>query len=83
MKYQVRHFEWGLFQGEFLGLSFWHPYSNEPEQGIYEFNNAKDAEDYVRKYIEKYPHREGEFRIEEFDEELNKSLLETTGEPTN
>lgn len=46
MSYQVRHKEWGIFQGQFLGLGLWHPMSEEPEQGFYEFQSKADAQEF-------------------------------------
>lgn len=37
MSYQLRHREYGVFQGECFGMGFWHPMSEMPEQGYCEF----------------------------------------------
>ena len=46
MAFQLRHKEWGVYQGSFLGLGFWHPWSDQPEQGFCEFPTQKEADDY-------------------------------------
>lgn len=46
MSFQVRHKEWGVFQGQFLGLDFWHPMSDQPEQGYCEFPTEDEAKDF-------------------------------------
>lgn len=44
--YQVRHIKWGVFQGELMGMAFWHdptcPYAM-PEQGYCEFPDYESA----------------------------------------
>jgi hypothetical protein len=47
MSYQIRHKRDGVYQGSFLGLGFWHPMSEMPEQGFCEFPTKKEAEDYI------------------------------------
>lgn len=47
MSFQVRHKEFGLFQGEFLGMCFWWPMSDMPEQGICEFETSEQAQDFI------------------------------------
>lgn len=47
MSYQVRHREFGVYQGSMLGMGFWHPMSDMPEQGYCEFLSREDAEDYI------------------------------------
>lgn len=46
-RFQIRHKEFGVYQGSFLGLGFWHPMSDVPEQGYCAFEE-KDAQDYVK-----------------------------------
>lgn len=46
--YQVRHREWGVYQGSMLGMGFWHPLSDMPEQGFCEFPTREEAESYIR-----------------------------------
>lgn len=62
-----------IFQGRFLGMGFWHPISNQPEQGICKFDSIENAQKFIdyhlREAIEEW-HRE-DFTIEPFDEKLN------------
>ncbi len=64
----------GIFQGEFLGMGFWHPISEQPEQGICRFKTIDDAEKFIKYYLLKEAigewYREN-FIIEPFDEKLN------------
>lgn len=54
--FQIRHKEMGVFQGEFLGMAFWHPMSEIPEQGFLCFKSKDIAEQYVRFLAGKEPH---------------------------
>ncbi len=45
--FQVRHREMGVFQGECMGMGFWHPLSDMPEQGYCEFPSREAAEAYI------------------------------------
>lgn len=47
MSYQLKHKEFGIYQGTFLGLGFWHPMSDMPEQGYCEFPTLADVEEYI------------------------------------
>lgn len=47
--YQVRHKEWGVFQGEMLGMGFWTAISDMPEQGLCEFPSFEAAVAYVQR----------------------------------
>lgn len=44
--YQLRHREMGVFQGECMGMGFWHPMSEMPEQGLLRFPTYSDAAGY-------------------------------------
>ncbi len=46
MTYQIRHRELGVFQGSCLGMGFWHPMSEMPEQGYCEFPTYNEAASY-------------------------------------
>lgn len=48
MSFQIRHKEYGVYQGNFLGLGFWHPLSDMPEQGFCEIATREEAEEYIR-----------------------------------
>lgn len=81
MSYQIRHKEWGVFQGEFLGLGFWHPMSEQPEQGFLELETLDDAKlciEYVsKKYDVSY------FSIEPYDKETSERLRNETKQSPN
>ena len=73
MSYQVRHKEFGIFQGELWGMGFWHPMSEQPEQGLYEFSTEVEACAFIAYYIQ---HGEGnfigiDFTIEPYDTKLD------------
>lgn len=76
MSYQVSYKDkerLGIFQGEFLGMRFWHPISQQPEQGICRFDSTEDALKFIEYYLKEAIgewHRE-DFTIEPFDEKLN------------
>lgn len=73
MSYQVRHKEMGIFQGELWGMGFWHPMSEQPEQGIYEFLTKVKACAFIAYYVEEGlgDFEAEDFTIEPFDEKLN------------
>jgi len=78
--YQLRHKEWGVFQGEFLGLGFWHPMSEQPEQGFYRFMSQEETQGYLDFLCSDRcanPHKADEFTVEPFDAET--SLRMQTG----
>lgn len=78
MAYQVRHREWGLFQGQFLGLGFWHPKSDQPEQGIFKFKTIEGAEFAIAEFSRNSNFLD--YSIEEFDEELDNNLTKLNRE---
>ncbi len=47
MSYQLRHREMGIYQGSFLGMGFWHPASEMPELGFFEFLSYEQADQYI------------------------------------
>lgn len=79
---QLRHKRFGVFQGEFLGMCFWWPESEMPEQGICEL-----TEDVARELIKAHMYEksignevnqgieECEFSIEPFDALLHAQLI--------
>lgn len=69
MTYQVKHKEWGIFQGDFLGLGFWHPLSNQPEQGFYEFPTKEAADKFCA------DSHDGTLSVEPFDKEESDRLI--------
>lgn len=74
MTYQVRHKEFGIFQGEFLGMGFWYPMSDQPEQGLCEFLTEVQACAFIAYYCREgkgCQFKEEEFVIEPFDVKLD------------
>lgn len=47
MSYQIRHANLGVYQGNMLGLGFWHPTSDQPELGFAEFPTDGEAKEHV------------------------------------
>lgn len=78
MSFQIRHKEWGVYQGSFLGMGFWHPLSEQPEQGFCEFSTAEDAQSFID-YLSSLPHyRREDFSVEPFDREQSERLISTS-----
>jgi hypothetical protein len=42
--FQVRHRTLGIYQGRAIDLAFWHPSSNMPEHGLYQFAAKEKAQ---------------------------------------
>ena len=63
----------GIFQGDFLGMGFWHPMSEQPEQGLCKFPTQEEAEKFITYFCKeaKGDFCEEEFVIEPFDESLD------------
>lgn len=77
MSYQVRHKEFGLFQGMCLGMGFWYPMSDMPEQGICEFPTRQNALEFIDCCCSLEAEgrlNRADFSIEPFDVELDKEL---------
>lgn len=74
MSYQVRHKEFGIFQGEFLGMGFWYPMSDQPEQGFCEFDNIEDAQEYIDLMCEDSIYKKEDFSIEDFNFKFSHAL---------
>jgi hypothetical protein len=89
MAFQIRHSEFGVFQGEFLGMGFWHPSSDMPEVGLARYETKEDAQreiDFMCSDRCASPEAyRGKLAIEPFDEELNaicealKNVLKQNG----
>lgn len=73
MSYQVRHKDMGIFQGELWGMGFWHPMSEQPEQGLYEFSTEVEACAFIGYYTTEGmgDFRAKDFTIEPFDTKLD------------
>ena len=81
MSYQLRHKDFGLYQGSLLGLGFWHLMSNMPELGIFKFKTEKDILGYLEGLTTSVcdaPMKRKELIIENFDIEFNKKLVGST-----
>jgi hypothetical protein len=80
MRVQLRHKEYGLFQGLFLGMGLWYPMSNSPEQGIFAFENKDQAKEFIRMVQGNQPdikeYADEFFTIELYDNELNTRLMQ-------
>lgn len=74
MSYQIRHKEWGVFQGEFLGLGFWYPTSEQPEQGFCEFPDIRSTEKFIMLMCKNGNHPRSNFTIERYDKETSERL---------
>ena len=77
--YQIHHKELGIFQGLFMGVGFWHPTSQMPEQGFLEFCSFEDAEQFVKficskNCIERLDIED--ITIEDFDIKESQKLIE-------
>lgn len=79
--FQLRHDDYGLFQGLFMGMGFWHPMSEQPEQGILPLD--KDgAEWLISEMLKNHPENElykrEKFHVEPYDDDLNRRLVEAS-----
>lgn len=72
---QIRHKKYGLYQGRWLGMDFWYPMSEMPEQGICKFESVQDAQDFIKQYDNSNYTEQKDFSIEIFDEGLNRHLI--------
>lgn len=77
MTYQIRHRKLGVFQGECMGLGFWHPMSEMPEQGFLEFPDYEAASGY-RAFLASSacssPLDIGDLTIEPYDRDTSERL---------
>lgn len=73
MSYQVRHKKMGIFQGELWGIGFWHPMSEQPEQGLWEFSTQVEAGAFIAHCISQCVDNftVEDFIIEPFDTKLD------------
>jgi hypothetical protein len=78
MIYMLKHKEFGIYQGSFLGMGFWYPMSNMPEQGLCDFPTVEEAQQYKYFLCSKAceePLKPEDLEILPFDAEMNKKLL--------
>jgi hypothetical protein len=72
-KWQIRHSDLGIFQGEFMGLVFWWPMTGMPEQGICGFPCLTSARNFIL-YLRNNNHNYGTFTIEKYNWNLQHHL---------
>lgn len=86
MSFQLRHRQFGVYQGQFLGLGFWWPESDMPEQGFCEFPTEQDALNF-RHYLlveSTTPLNDEDLTVEPFDREESERLIRTAAQsPAN
>ena len=76
VSFQIRHKEFGVFQGECMGMGFWHPMSDMPEQGFCEISTEAQAQEYINNVLcvgESALQRD-DLTIEPYDRFLSESL---------
>lgn len=67
--FQIRHKEDGVYQGEFLGMAFFHPMSEQPEQGYCELPSEEICKEIIEQLV---VHSRGHLKSEDFTiEEFN------------
>ncbi len=78
--FQIRHSELGIFQGQCMGMGFWHPTSDMPEQGLARYLTIEDAQrdiDFMCSDACSDPDTyRGKLSIEPYDECLNDLCAE-------
>lgn len=75
--YQLRHCTYGVFQGELMGMGFWHPSSDMPEQGILEFRTYEEVSAYRAFLCSRecrFPMRMSWLTIEPYDRETSLEM---------
>lgn len=83
MAYQIRHTEYGIFQGTFMGLLYW--YTEEdcecPEQGLVKYESEAAAQHEIDMICKEAAHlgfdtlTKDKFVIEPFDEVLQARCM--------
>jgi hypothetical protein len=80
MAFQIRHTEFGVFQGQCMGMGFWYPMSDMPEQGLARYETEADAQmdiDFMCSDACSEPDAyRGKMSIEPFDEKTNAKCAE-------
>jgi hypothetical protein len=79
--YQVRHKELGVYQGSFMGMGFWHPTSDMPEQGYGEFPTYKQAKEYIDFLCSNgcsVPLKAEDLNIEPYDKDKSEAMESQT-----
>lgn len=75
--FQIHHREFGVYQGSCMGLGFWHPMSNMPEQGFCRFETIEEANKYIIFLCSPecdMPLKEADLSVEPFDHEESNRL---------
>ena len=78
MGFQIRHKEYGVYQGSFMGFGYWHPWSDMPEQGYCKFSTQQEAQDYIDFLCSTecdQPLNRSDLSIEPFDENESNRLI--------
>lgn len=78
MGFQVRHSEFGIYQGSAIGMGFWYPMSEMPEQGFVEFDTEQDSQSYIDFLCSDNcasPLRRQDLSVEPFDFVLSEQLI--------
>lgn len=77
--FQLRHKDFGVYQGDFLGMQFWYPTSKAPQRGICRFDTKEEAQKYIDVLCsDKCFSPEifiGKLVIENYDESLNNDCI--------
>jgi hypothetical protein len=82
MSFQLRHKDYGIYQGSCLGMGFWHPTSESPEQGLCEFPTTEEItryRDFLCSPDCASPLKKEDFQIEPFDRELSERIKQASG----
>lgn len=73
-EYQIKHKEFGIFQGVVENILLWYPVSVFPEIGIFRFEQREIAEKFISDYCKAMSCDKNVFEIEDYDYELNLCL---------
>ncbi len=85
MSYQLRHKEFGIYQGNCIGLGFWHPMSEMPEQGFCEFPTLEDIKEHITFLITESsgPLKREDLSIEPYDKTKSEAMQAILKNPTD
>jgi len=74
MPFQIRHDEYGHFQGIYKDMSFWIMTSNVEFMGVFEFKEKEYAEKTLATLSVSNTMDNSKLHIEEFDSEFNNKI---------
>lgn len=76
MSFQIRHREFGVYQGSCMGLGFWSDLSEMPEQGYCEFPSESEAKRHVEFLCTEADGtlRRNDLTIEPYDRETSERM---------